>query len=72
VCQPAENVRIASQSIETAHLGMFGTEISQKITYSAAVVTNGVGMERDAQRDDRPLEQMGQWMFYWRTPCAVH
>ena len=43
--QPAENMRIATQFIEAAHLGMLDSEVGKEVTHRAAVVTDGIWVE---------------------------
>ncbi len=70
--QPAENVWIAMQFIEMAHLGMLDSEVGQEVTHRAAVVTDGIWMECSSQRVNRASEQLGQRMLQWRAARAIH
>ena len=67
---PAEDVGIAAQLIERAHLGMNGSEVSQELADGAAVVTSRVRMERGAQGIDGAVQDRSQRMGKRRAPGA--
>src|SRR6266852_8024844 len=67
---PAEEVWIAAQLIERAHLGMSGTKVSQELADGPAVVTSRLRMERGAEGIDGAVQDRSQRMRERRATCA--
>ena len=67
---PAEEVWIAAQLIERAHLRMNGSEVGQELADGAAVVTSGVRIQRGAEGIDSAVQDGSQRMRQRRASDA--
>ena len=70
--QPAENVWITAQLMETANFGIVGAEIGQEVACGATVVTNRVRVKCGADGVNRTSEPLGQRMLKRRAACTIH
>src|SRR5262249_17450609 len=69
---PAGDVGGRGELFERIYVRVCGAEISEEAANGSAVVANGFGIERGAERGDGTLESIRQRMLKRRPWCAIH
>src|SRR5271165_4507405 len=65
--QPAQNVRVAPQLIESPDVGAMLTQIAKKVFGRGPIAAFGGVAHRSGHRPNGGEEHFGQWMHEWKA-----